>query len=214
MAKAGISWSQENVEQFEEGRRDHLDVQELLAIAIVFSVPPVALLVDPTVGAMPLTARLQVPTAYGLLWLVGEHPLHPMTGAWEKETLPLRLARRLHEQMWACLNTNAAMRAVERLAADSSIDHQAAEARRIIQERQLLEALSELCHTVKEMRGLRMAVPRLVEQEMLVELARFRGITLDLPSAERAAPPRVPAERGGADAKLPDQRATAQARSS
>jgi hypothetical protein len=198
MAKAGVSWSQQSVEQFEEGRRDYLDVQELLTIAVIFSVPPVALLVDPAASTMPLTSRLQVPTTYGLLWLVGEQPLHPMTGAWEKETLVVRLARRLHEQMWHCLNTNNAMREVERLAAEGVIDQEAVEARRTVQERQLLEALSELCHTLNEMRDLDMAVPRLVEQETLAELARFRGITLELPTEQRAARrewPTLPATR-------------------
>jgi hypothetical protein len=178
MAKAGVDWTQEGVEQFEEGRRDHLDIQELLAIAIVLSVPPIALLVDSTTETMPLTSKVKVPTAYGLLWLVGDQPLHAMTGWWEKETLMLQLVRKLNEQMWRCLDTNAVMLAVERYGTDGSIDEETVKVRRIMQERKLLESLGRLYHILQQLRSLQIAVPRLIEQETLVELARFRGIPL------------------------------------
>jgi transcriptional regulator with XRE-family HTH domain len=180
MAKAGIRWTQEAVEQFEEGRRDHLDIQELLAIAIVFSVPPIALLVDSTTDTMPLTSEVNVPTAYGLLWLVGEQPLHAMTGSWKKETLMLRLVRKLNEHMWRCLDINTLMLAVERYGADGSIDGNTVKARQVIQERELLESLSDLYHILQQLRGLQIVVPRLIEQETLVELAHRRGIPLGL----------------------------------
>jgi hypothetical protein len=144
-----------------------LDVEELLAIAVVFSVPPIALLVDPTIETMSVTPRVEVPTAYALLWLVGDQPLHGMTGVWEQETMSVRFVRRLHEHMRRCLQARLALHAIERLASEGSLDPDNAVTRRNEQERELFVGLVEVRDTLTAMRRQHMALPQLIEQETL-----------------------------------------------
>ena len=182
MTKAGIPWGPETVTEFEDGQRQCLDVEELLALAVVLSVPPVALLTDSRVPTVAVTPQVEVPTAYGLLWMLGEQPLHGMTGSWTAETLAIRVTRRFHDAMCTAEKAHGTLATIERLAREGHLDFSTAESRRSDQERVLLHALAELCNAVHDMRTNGIAIPRLVNQELLVNLARGRGLTLDVGS--------------------------------
>ena len=182
LTKAGVAWERETVTQFESGQRERLDVEELFALSVVLSVPPVALVTDASRPTMALTPQVEVPTAYGLLWQLGEQPLHGMTGVWVEETVAVRLARQFHERMWRCVNAHRALETVEGWAADGRLDLRTAENRRNVQDGELADALTALSRIVAEMREHDVAVPRLVDQEKLVASARARGIPLDFQS--------------------------------
>jgi hypothetical protein len=182
MTKAGIPWGPETVREFEDGHRHCLDVEELLALAVVLSVPPVALLTDSSVPTVAVTPQVEVPTAYGLLWMLGEQPLHGMTGAWTAETLAIRVARRFHDSMCRAVKAHETLATIDRLAREGHLDFSTAESRRSDQERVLLHSLAELCNAIHDMRSNGIAVPRLVNEELLVDLARGRGLTLEVGS--------------------------------
>jgi transcriptional regulator with XRE-family HTH domain len=180
MTKAGVPWDARTVLKFERGQRPGLDVDELFALAVVLSVPPIALLTDPTDATMALTPYVEVPTAYGLLWLLGEQPLHGMTGAWEQDTVAIRLVRRLHEAMGRCTRSNGVLLMIEELVAEGTLDPEVAENRRVVLERELLAGLMALDCTILDMGLHGIPVPRLIDEDLLVALARSRAITLDL----------------------------------
>jgi len=162
MTKAGIPWGPETVREFEDGHRHCLDVEELLALAVVLSVPPVALLTDSSVPTVAVTPQVEVPTAYGLLWM--------------------RVARRFHDSMCRAVKAHETLATIDRLAREGHLDFSTAESRRSDQERVLLHSLAELCNAIHDMRSNGIAVPRLVNEELLVDLARGRGLTLEVGS--------------------------------
>lgn len=72
MTKLGPRWSRTSVAKLEAGKRGGVTVQELLALATVFDVPPVALIADPRqAGDVPITAETAVDQWTALLWLIG-----------------------------------------------------------------------------------------------------------------------------------------------
>jgi hypothetical protein len=180
MTKAGVPWDAETVLSFEEGLRPGLDVDELFALAVVLSVPPITLVTDPTDRTMALTPHVEVPTAYALLWLLGEQPLHGMTGAWEQDTLAMRLARRLHDAMGRCSRANGLLLVIDELVREGTLEPEVAENRCVVLERELLAGLVALDSTIRDMGLHGMPVPRLIDEDLLVALARRRAITLDL----------------------------------
>jgi transcriptional regulator with XRE-family HTH domain len=75
MTEQGSPWSRTSVAKLEAGKRGAVTVQELLALALVFDVPPVLLIADPReqekLGDVPIAKDL-VGDQWGvLLWLVG-----------------------------------------------------------------------------------------------------------------------------------------------
>ena len=112
MTKLGVPWKREVVANLESGRRNRLDVDELLALAMVLQVPPIALLVDPTAELTPITPTHQAHTAHTLLWLAGEKPFDVNAASWWQEQAPIRLVRQLEELVRQCH--------AERQAADST----------------------------------------------------------------------------------------------
>jgi hypothetical protein len=180
MTTAGFPWTTKTARDFEAGRRGDLTVEELLALAVIMCVPPMLLLTDPTSATMAVTPLVEVPTIYALLWQSGDQPLHGRTGMWDEDNLPVRLARRLHEQTWHCIIINRGLLAINQLESDGGLDSNRAELRRIALERDIASALQELNRTVVEMQANNMAVPLLVDQELVLAMARARGVTLTL----------------------------------
>lgn len=178
MTKAGIPWKREIVANLENGRRDRLDVDELLALAAVFQVPPVALLIDATSETTAVAPNLELPTAHVLLWMIGEQPLQGMAGTWMDETIPVRLVRRLHEAVLRCRNARVMLDSIDHHAATGKFAADDATDRRRVEERQLTHGLHELSQTIAEMRGYGMAVPVLAGQAQLEADAQARGFTL------------------------------------
>lgn len=69
-------WGRTSVQKLENGRRGSLSVRELLALALVFGVPPVLLVADPrTVDRVPVAAGVDLDAWTVLLWLTGEMTL-------------------------------------------------------------------------------------------------------------------------------------------
>jgi transcriptional regulator with XRE-family HTH domain len=85
MSKEGVPWKRATVVNLEKrasssrgagsGGRDAVSVQEWLALALVFDVPPVLLIADPReqkkLGDIPITKHLSGDQWAVLLWLVG-----------------------------------------------------------------------------------------------------------------------------------------------
>jgi transcriptional regulator with XRE-family HTH domain len=72
MTERGSPWSRTSVAKLEAGKRGGVTVQELLALALVFGVPPVALIADPRdPGNVPVATDTEVDQWTALLWLIG-----------------------------------------------------------------------------------------------------------------------------------------------
>lgn len=72
MTERGSPWSRTSVAKLEAGKRGGITVQELLALSLVFEVPPVALIADPRQpGDVPIAADSEVDQWSALLWLIG-----------------------------------------------------------------------------------------------------------------------------------------------
>jgi transcriptional regulator with XRE-family HTH domain len=179
MTRAGVPWRPQTVLALEQGQRG-LDVDELFALAVVVSVSPIALLTDMSEATTALTTRLEVPTAYALLWLLGEQPLHATTGEWEEDAHPVRLVRQLHDTMWRSTQANRTLLLIEDLAQHGSLDPETAQRRRAVQERELRAALIDLGSTIFELTAHNIPIPRLIDEELIAALARNRGIALNL----------------------------------
>lgn len=90
LVKLGIKWNRTTVAKLETLRRESVTVQELLALALVFGVPPIWLLVDAHSGnSSPLATnrpdeRPDIAadpwTAY--LWMAGRWPLEGSSDRW------------------------------------------------------------------------------------------------------------------------------------
>ncbi len=118
MTNLGVPWKREVVANLENGRRDKLEVDELLALAVVLQVPPIALLVDPSAEGTAVTPSVELPTSHVLLWMLGEQPLSGMTGTWMDQTVPVRLVRRLQEAAARCHNARTRLQGDELLFGD------------------------------------------------------------------------------------------------
>lgn len=72
MTERGVRWSRTSVAKLEGGKRAAITAQELLALALVFDLPPVLLLADPRADeSMPLADGTLIDAWAGLLWLSG-----------------------------------------------------------------------------------------------------------------------------------------------
>ncbi len=72
MTELGTAWSRTTVQKLENGKRSAVSVQELLALALVFDVPPVLLIADPRQpGSAPVARCLDVDQWEALMWLIG-----------------------------------------------------------------------------------------------------------------------------------------------
>lgn len=72
MNKRGIPWNRTTVAKLETGRRESLNVQELLALALVLDVPPVSLIADPRRDELiPVAEGVEVDPWEALLWMTG-----------------------------------------------------------------------------------------------------------------------------------------------
>lgn len=73
IASLGLpGWGRTAVAKLENGSRKAVSVQELLALALVFGVPPVILVADPRQpGTVPVAAGLDVDPWDALAWLTG-----------------------------------------------------------------------------------------------------------------------------------------------
>jgi len=110
MVKLGIPWTRLTVLNVEKrskeareargrggaGGRDAVTAQELLALARVFDVPPVSLLVDITAATAVPFEGIERDGLAVMLWLVGKRPLTDPPGpAWDTAALPIRQACQL-----------------------------------------------------------------------------------------------------------------------
>lgn len=83
MTERGSPWSRTSVQKLETGNRASISVQEQLALALVFDVPPVWLLADPTSAeTVPVAAGVNLDPWSALLWMVGRQPLQREPGVW------------------------------------------------------------------------------------------------------------------------------------
>lgn len=182
MTKAGVPWKREIVANFENGRRDRLDVDELLALAVVFQVPPIMLLLDAGSETTAVTPKLETPTASALLWMLGEQPLHGPASTWAEEIAPIQLVRRLHDAGRRCRIARRSLEEIEDFAEIGALSKEDADDRRRVHERDLIRGLRQLSQVIFEMRSRGIAVPVLVGQEQLEAEAEARGFTLGQPT--------------------------------
>lgn len=108
MTEAGAPMTQTAVARLEGGGRGVL-VDELLALARVLDVPPVALLVDMAAQRTPVTPTEAMPSYDALLWAIGRRwpdgtELVPQ--AWNEACIPIRRALAVQEsaaeaELWA-----------------------------------------------------------------------------------------------------------------
>lgn len=76
--KHGVMWNRTTVIKLEAGARESLTVQELLALALVLEVPPVALLADPLqMDEVPIAKDLWLTTWDALGWITGAMAIDP-----------------------------------------------------------------------------------------------------------------------------------------
>jgi transcriptional regulator with XRE-family HTH domain len=76
MAALGTDWSRISVQKLETGRRGAISVQELLALALVFDVPPVWILAYPkSTDSVSVAPGIDVDPWTALAWLVGREPI-------------------------------------------------------------------------------------------------------------------------------------------
>lgn len=91
MGELGTGWSRTTVAKLEAGRRGSVSVGELLALAVVFGLPPIWLLVDPESStAVPVAAGVELDPWTALLWMIGKRPLSdPPAPGWDRPALVL-----------------------------------------------------------------------------------------------------------------------------
>lgn len=185
MREQGVPWRREVVANLETGRRDRLDVDELLALALVFGVPPITLLVDPAedtsviaLGSDDVPAT-EVPATTALRWLSSESPLeqrlgalvHQESAAWRSGASPVRVARDLDAALRAVEEQRRALRAVE----DGT---QGAGASADTQSRQMRRRLLGLSEILAAMAAADYAIPPLPQREALDALAAEHDVVL------------------------------------
>ncbi|QIJ62219.1 helix-turn-helix transcriptional regulator [Streptomyces sp. JB150] len=72
----GIAWQRTTVVKLENGTRENVTLNEVLALAYVLGVAPVHLMVDPdTASPYPVTAQVSAPAAAVRSWVRGFKPL-------------------------------------------------------------------------------------------------------------------------------------------
>jgi transcriptional regulator with XRE-family HTH domain len=172
MSRAGVPWQREVVANLEGGRRAAVSVTELLALSIILSVPPQALLMAPDARELSYVPNDSVDAYRGLLWLLSEQPFGGNGGAWEDAAIPVRLVRRHHEDAQWFSNSLTALSITERWAAEGRPQQRLEFDRLAVQ-----NSVRQLRQTRREMRARGMFVPELVPE--IVEAAAARGISID-----------------------------------
>ena len=82
MTDLGQAWSRTSVAKLEGGKRASISVAELLALALVFGVPPVTLIADPRSDLdVPLATGVDVSPWKALLWLIGSVQLDTLNAS-------------------------------------------------------------------------------------------------------------------------------------
>lgn len=184
MRARGIPWRREVVANLETGRRDRLDVDELLALALVFGVPPMVLLVDPAEETAVIALgsddgpATEVPATTALRWLSADSPLEQRLGAlvrneptaWTNGVSPVRVARDL----------DAALQAVEerRRAVEAAETGSKGAGTSVAQRRQLRRDLLHLSEVMAAMAAAGYAVPPLPGRETLDALSAEQDVVL------------------------------------
>jgi len=153
-------------------RRRQVTVEELLALAIVLNVPPLALLVRPDAETIPVTPEVQAHPAEVLLWLLAEQPLLQASGSWSFEQMPTRLVRRWSEAILQVRNARTLLQSVDHFAEQgqevSPEDRQAFLGR-------LGRALADVRIVRRELRGVGMDVQ---PPDDVAEEARWAGVSI------------------------------------
>lgn len=181
MTRAGVPWQREIVANLENGRRDRLDVGELLALAVVLNVPPLALLVPPEAETVPVTPEVHAHPADVLLWLLAEKPLFRESGSWSFEQVPAQLVRRWSDAVLQVRNARATLRVLDLRAARGRRPVSAEE--RAGSELRLRDGLQELRRVRIEMRGVGMTIQ---PPDDVVDEAIAAGLPLDDPDDGQA----------------------------
>lgn len=75
MTKVGVEWNRGVVTKLENNRREAVSVAELLALALVFDVPPLAILLPREDGDIQITVDRAAPAGEVGEWFIGPHPL-------------------------------------------------------------------------------------------------------------------------------------------
>lgn len=77
MTAHGVKWSRVVVAKLETGRRPGVNVEELLALAVVLGVSPLTLILPPEQGDgdVQVTPECSAPWELAWRWAVGEQPL-------------------------------------------------------------------------------------------------------------------------------------------
>jgi transcriptional regulator with XRE-family HTH domain len=181
MSDLGVPWKREVVANLENGRRASVGVDELLALALVFGVPPVLLMVDETAGTAEVAPGTLTTPAQALLWLIGEVPwaAGPSWQArWSESSVPIRLVRRFHDFAEMVANEIRMVEQIDMagLEARPGVDHK----------RRLTGFLDQLQRVVQEMRACGMRVPHLPDAVLaeaaahgLKDLAEAQGSVSD-----------------------------------
>ena len=98
MTERGSPWSRTSVAKLETGKRSGITVQELLALAQVFDVPPPLLLADPKTGLpVPVTPDREVAAWPALLWLLAAQPLDQESAHWMHGARPAVLGGQISQ---------------------------------------------------------------------------------------------------------------------
>lgn len=169
----GVPWKREIVANLESGRRAQLDVTELLALAVVFDVPPAALLVPAGGGSVAVTPTVELDAHHAVLWLLGEEPIGRASGAWLDARHPIDLVRRWHQAIRVCRMQLEDLETNERLAAQG----QDVADRLVMHEQWLVKSLREVRRALGEFRALGLPPPQVPEPIAAVVAERSFDLT-------------------------------------
>lgn len=181
MTKYGVPWTRLTVVNLERrvaqsrgsgAGRDAVTLQELLALALVFDVPPILLVADPrSADPVPVAEGVEPDPWRALFWLIGKQSLTGRDGAaWSESALMLEqvflvvsLVDRFHR-----LRQDLALEATD----DGWDSDQAAERERNV--------LAQLAVPMGKLRGWSMPVPPVPEDIR----DRARDLNVELPGGE------------------------------
>lgn len=81
MTELGADWGRTTVAKLEAGRRESVSVGELLALALLFDIPPISLIADPMHDELvPVAEGMEVGSWEALLWMCGAGTLDTAPG--------------------------------------------------------------------------------------------------------------------------------------
>ncbi len=120
LQKVGLPWDRTIIANLENGRRQAVSVEELLALSYVLAVPPILMLAPlDEVDGVSITPDLAVPPGLAHRWIVGEAP--PVDAEhyardikeWRRASRPLYLYGRLHDAAAVAQRAHAAVTSAE-----------------------------------------------------------------------------------------------------